>query len=343
MNAEQLARLPEVLFEIGKIIGSDEKLSVLLGRIAELVCKVVNANAVSVMILDRGSDRLLGAAAHGLPKDRIAQLSFRVGEGIAGWVVENGEPVVIPDVTKDERFIVLPQSKTNIGSMVCVPLVARDESVGVLTATSPQLEEFGDADIEVLTFIARTIALDIQNARLRKLSVTDALTGAFNREFLQHRLPAEIAEANESNTPLSVAMVDIDHFKNVNDRHGHDIGDKVLIEVANRLRSAIRNNDLLVRYGGEEFLVVLPSADIERAADVGDRMRRRVASEEIRCDGSHRKGDDKGDHKDIIVEVRVSVGVAQLRPDESEANLVRRADTALYSAKGRGRNRVERG
>ncbi len=330
MTPEQLARLPEVLFEIGKIIGSDEKLSVLLGRISELVCKVADAQAVSVMILDRSSDRLLGAAAHGLPKERIAQLSFRVGEGIAGWVVQHGEPQIVPDVTKDPRFVVLPQSRTNIGSMVCVPMKARDESVGVLTATSPEIEAFSEADIDVLTFIARTIALDIQNARLRKLSVTDALTGAFNREFLQHRLPSEISEANDGGTSLSVAMVDIDHFKNVNDRYGHNVGDKVLIEVAARLRSAIRKHDLLVRYGGEEFLVVLPDADIERAFEVGDRMRRKVSAESIKTD-------------DIVVEARVSVGVAQLTEGEQPTNVIHRADTALYKAKGRGRNRVERG
>lgn len=330
MNPEQLLRLPEVLFEIGKIIGSDEKLSVLLERIAELVCSAVNADAVSVMILDRDSDRLLGRAAHGLPKERIGQLSFRVGEGVAGWVVEHGERAVIGDVTKDPRFIILPHTTTPIGSMVCVPLIARADRVGVLTATSPETNAFSDAEVDVLGFIAQTIALDVQNARLRKLSVTDPLTGSFNREFLQHRLPAELRGARDQGQDLSVAMVDIDHFKSVNDRHGHEVGDKVLVEVASRLRSAIRKHDLLVRYGGEEFLVVLPDADIERACDVGDRMRRKVASEHVDCG-------------ELIVEARVSVGVAQLQPDETQLNLVRRADTALYRAKAHGRNRVERG
>lgn len=327
---ERLSRLPEILFEIGKIIGSDENLGMLLEHISELVCRAVDAQAVSVMILDRASDSLLGAAAHGLPENRIAQLSFRVGEGVAGNVVSQQQPALIGDVTKDPRFVVLPQSKTNIGSMACVPLIAGGDSVGALTATSPEPDAFTDADIEVLTFIARTIALDIENARLRKLSVTDSLTGAFNREFLQHRLPAAIADAGTDGTKLSVAMVDIDHFKTVNDRYGHDIGDTVLTEVAERMRSATRKHDLLVRYGGEEFLVVLPDADLDRAYEIGDRMRRKVSAAPIDCDS-------------ITIEARVSVGVAELQAHESETNLVRRADTALYKAKAHGRNRVERG
>jgi diguanylate cyclase (GGDEF)-like protein len=187
----------------------------------------------------------------------------------------------------------------------------------------------------MLGFLAKTMALDIENIRLHRLSVTDTLTGAYNREFLQRHLPVEIERSAKGTHPLSVAMVDIDHFKEVNDELGHDAGDLVLAEVVRRLRAAIRKDDVIIRYGGEEFLVVLPHADAGRAWEVGERMRLKFQSRAVDAE------------TDGHIEIRISVGVAQHKPADDErtaetpADLIRRADTALYSAKGRGRNRVE--
>ena len=134
----------------------------------------------------------------------------------------------------------LPGNQTPIASMVCVPLIARGERVGVVTATSERTGAFDADHLELVRFIARTIALDIENVRLHRVAVTDPLTGAFNREFLVQRLPQEIAAARDRDRPLSLALVDVDHFKSVNDRYGHHVGDVVLTEVARRLRGAIR-------------------------------------------------------------------------------------------------------
>ncbi len=323
-------RLPAVLFEIGKVLGSDQEVGTLLSRISELCCQLLDCEACSVMLLDHARQRLLARAAFGLRTEKVHRLSFAVGEGVAGWVAQRGEAALIDDVATDPRFAVLPGDvQTPIVSLACVPLLARGQVAGVLTATSGRSGAFRPSDIELLQFIATTIALDMENLRLHKVAVTDGLTGAYNREFLAARLPVEIEAADSgADRPLAVAMVDVDHFKAVNDQHGHNVGDDVLCEVARRLRSAIRGGDLLVRYGGEEFLVVLPRSSAGQAWEVGERMRTRVAGTAIVVDGHE-------------LWVCASVGIAQHRAGETGVELVKRADGALYVAKAKGRNRVE--
>ena len=340
MNLERLERLPRVLFEIGKVVSSGEDLGEMLSRIAELSCELVEADACSIMLLDNKRTLLTGKAAHGLRGRDIRSIAFRVGEGVAGNVAAAGKAALITDVRSDARFVDLPASKASLRSqpkrtvsriraLACVPLTARDRLVGVLTATSSIVGAFDADDLEMLAFVAKTIALDIENLRLRRLAITDQLTGAYNREFLQQRLPEEQAKAERGEAPLSLAMVDVDHFKPINDRYGHDVGDLVLAEVAAKLRSAIRGNDVLVRYGGEEFLVLLPSTAARAAQDVGERMRMTLQEETFFAG-------------DAPIEVRISVGIAEhLRGSDSPTTLIRRADTALYLAKESGRNRVE--
>jgi len=329
VKPEQLAKLPAVLFEIGKRVGSDLDPGILLSRIAELICQMISAKACSVMLLDADRKRLLAKAAYGVRTERMQSLSFRIGEGVAGWVALHGEPALIADVAADPRFVVLPGNQTPIASMICVPLIARGERVGVVTATGDRTSAFDADHLELVQLVARTIALDLENVRLYRVAVIDALTGVYNREFLVQRLPQEIEAAIDRDRPLSVAMVDVDRFKTVNDHYGHHVGDAVLTEVARRLRGAIRAGDLLVRYGGEEFLAVLPKADAGRAWEVGERMRQRVSERAFHVG------------EGLALLLRVSVGVAQWRSGERMPALIERADTALYGAKDRGRNRVE--
>jgi diguanylate cyclase (GGDEF)-like protein len=166
-------------------------------------------------------------------------------------------------------------------------------------------------------------------AEARKASVTDSLTGLYNRRFLHQRLEEEIARSRRHGAPLSCVMLDVDHFKAVNDSSGHAVGDAVLKEVANILKLHIRKSDVAIRYGGEEFVVVLFSSTSENAKYVAERIRADVEKKEFIC------GDTK-------LRVTISIGISSF-PDEgvnTTDDLIRRADTALYQAKGSGRNMV---
>jgi len=152
----------------------------------------------------------------------------------------------------------------------------------------------------------------------------DPLTGAFNRIPFEERIDAEMERVARYATALGFLVVDIDHFKAINDTHGHEVGDRVLVEVARRLREVIRGSDLLARWGGEEFVVLLPETDLFGALELGERLREAIAAEPCEEAGT----------------VTVSIGVAQAVPGESVRRLFSRADAALYRAKAEGRDRV---
>jgi diguanylate cyclase (GGDEF)-like protein len=162
------------------------------------------------------------------------------------------------------------------------------------------------------------------NRELEVLSVTDKLTALFNRVKLDRVLTAELARAHRYGSALSVVMLDIDHFKVVNDPFGHNIGDDVLVDIADTLRVSVRNSDTVGRWGGEEFLVILPSTDLDQAGAVAEKVRGRVADLKLPTVG----------------QVTVSLGVAEYQAGDTEQQLVARADIALYAAKEGGRNRV---
>ena len=167
--------------------------------------------------------------------------------------------------------------------------------------------------------------------KTRRETLTDALTGISNRKFFDIRLSEEIAAHNESGAPLSLLMIDIDHFKKFNDTYGHQLGDEVIKVVARLLKDGIKGRDAPARYGGEEFAVILPQTCLEDAATVAKHLCATLASRELK---SMRTGKSFGT-------VTVSIGAAEYRQKDSISQFVQRADEALYQAKRRGRNRVE--
>jgi two-component system cell cycle response regulator len=162
-----------------------------------------------------------------------------------------------------------------------------------------------------------------------ELALTDSLTGLYNRRYMETHLETLIEKAFQTERPLALVMIDIDHFKPINDTYGHDAGDEVLRQFAARVQSSVRGIDLACRYGGEEFVVVMPDADMSIARAVGERLRRNIAAEPFLV--------SKGANK---LDVTISVGIAMRREGDAADTVLKRADEALYQAKRDGRNRV---
>ncbi len=162
-----------------------------------------------------------------------------------------------------------------------------------------------------------------------EMAITDPLTGLYNRRYMESHLNSLVEQAVARKKPLTVLVLDIDYFKAINDTHGHDGGDDVLREFSFRIKKSIRGIDLACRYGGEEFVVVMPETDLTVATMVAERLRRRIATEPFPIHDGARS-----------IEVTISVGISALAKDDTAANILKRADAALYRAKRDGRNRV---
>lgn len=221
------------------------------------------------------------------------------------------------------------------GLSISVPLVAKGKRVGVIMAdNSESKRSVTRKKRRFLEVLANLAALAIENARLhdnlKSLAVTDGLTGLFNRRRFDEQLEREVERTKRYNRPLSLVMIDLDYFKHYNDVNGHPAGDRVLIKVARVLESGVRVADTVARYGGDEFVVLLPETGGEGALAFGERMRKRVERVIGRDKSSRRRRS-----------LTVCVGIASYPRDAHTAKaLIDKADKALYQAKQQGKNRV---
>ncbi|CAN5597917.1 diguanylate cyclase [soil metagenome] len=218
-------------------------------------------------------------------------------------------------------------------STLCVPLVAQGASLGLLHVNAPSDGGPGDNDAEMIESVAEQLAMAMANLQLRETlrvqSLRDPLTGLFNRRYLEENMQRELQRCERRGLPLSLLMIDVDHFKQFNDRHGHAAGDAVLAHVGHTLQSLIRNEDLACRYGGEEFTVILPETDALVAVERAEAIRAAVGSTTL----VHLR--------QTLGPVTVSIGVATFPADGTTPELLFEfADSSLYRAKAEGRDRV---
>jgi diguanylate cyclase (GGDEF)-like protein len=317
------------LDRLGATLRTTLDLGGMLEVVLDTAAVTLGARAGALFLRRGGSRQLRLEVARGYepPKDA----SLLVGEGIAGRAATTGGPILVRDGTPWPVEPVEPPAPT----AVSVPLIRGDRTIGVIALYGrTTLEPFVQEDAETLSSFAGQASVAIENVLLhqetQQLSITDGLTGVWNRRYLEMTLRKEIERAQRFGRPLSLLMLDIDRFKKVNDKHGHQRGDEVLIEVTKRMLGEIRGNiDVVGRYGGEEFVVLLPETPSGGARVVAEKIRTAIRDQPFVGVSAE------------PVAVTVSLGIATYPEDGASAEeLIRRADEAMYRAKAEGRDRV---
>lgn len=325
-----------ILYSVSKALNFASDLKKILLFILDKARDAVDAQKASLMLLDSKTNELVVHVVRGVPSDVEAKINqgaiectrIKVGEGIAGQVAATRQYLLLNEAGSDTRF--KKSDKSYVESILCMPLIANDEVIGVINLTNKSKGgRFMTEDVELLSTLANQAAITIYNARLYHLAITDGLTQLRIHRYFQQRLEEEIIRCEKFRHPVSLIMSDIDHFKEFNDTYGHQEGDIVLIETAKLFRLTARDVDIAARYGGEEFAIILPEADIDVAQDIAENLRKKVETHEYPS-------------KEGKLKVTVSFGVATFpRHAKDKQSLIEVADKALYRAKDAGRNRVE--
>jgi diguanylate cyclase (GGDEF)-like protein len=292
----------------------------------------------SLLLVDEARQDLYYAVAVGHTEENLHDLRVPFGHGLAGWVAEHGESLIVPEVSQDPRF----DSRTTkdaaapglrVRSAICMPLRSHQRTLGVIQLFNCQLETLTDYTISFLHVLCDYAAIAIDNARhverIQELTITDDCTGLYNVRYLYHMLETRLdgPGSAEDNTPFSLIFIDLDHFKQVNDRHGHLVGSHLLKEVGETLRGSLRKQDIVFRYGGDEFVAMLPGADKLAAQYVAERLLKGLRE--------RRFGNV------LSLEVRASFGVATWPEDGKGVHeIIRSADAMMYLVKGSTRDNI---
>lgn len=337
-NQEALAQKVhdlEILEKLSKKISSILEKEELLRLIVSVYVEMAKVKKVSLMIIDENTNELKLQAARGINREDFERIKFKVGEGVAGKAAETGKVFCLNDATKFLGYKVFnPKRDKTKEPLLVMPLKVKEKVLGVINLSDKLSgEPFTKHEVTLYSTLATHVAVSIENAILYELAITDGLTQLYIHRYFQLRLKEEIERAQRYGQPLSLVMIDIDHFKSFNDLYGHQMGDEVLKILARILKEKIRGIDVAARYGGEEFAIIAPETDSERVAIFAERLRRII--EETNFNG----------HANTPLKITISIGTASYTEKDIEKRtsgeiLISRADQALYRAKKQGRNQV---
>jgi diguanylate cyclase (GGDEF)-like protein len=233
---------------------------------------------------------------------------------------------MVVDKANEEVLFVEPAASF-VRSIACIPMKVYSDPIGVINVTNKKDNaSFNDEDVELLKAVADQSAVAINKAQLWEMAVTDSLTGLYVRRYFMMKFQEELLRAQRYEKNLTVIMADLDRFKRINDTYGHSTGDRVLSIVGKFLQQNIRDVDIIARFGGEEFVILLPEADENEARKVSERLRHNLENLEL----------------DDCPSLTLSLGIAAYPKDGTDIEeLIIKADAAMYAAKQSGRNRVE--
>lgn len=336
-NEDLSKKLKEVraLYEISKIIDTFPDTQNVLNRIVNTVASILNVSICSIMLYDKERDFLSIKASYGLDDNEVKNFILKPGQGIGGWAFKNRQPVVVNHTYEDPRFVKIRNKGEDVRSIVSVPLWIEGKVVGVLNISTSDNYQFNEDEISIMNIVAQRISMVIENSRkydtLEKESITEGMTGLYNYRYFSRCLDAELDRAKALNSSLSLVLLDIDKFKNFNDKYGHLVGDEVLVKIAREIKASIREIDIPCRYGGEEFAIILPGASFDSATMIAERIRKRV-------EGVYKEVDALKDTREIIT---ISIGISSYPCcGDTKLDLIKIADQRMYMSKSAGGNRI---
>jgi diguanylate cyclase (GGDEF)-like protein len=331
----QIERL-SLFHEIGKALASTLDLQKILQTVMEKISDLLQPDTWSLLMLDESAQELHFEIAIGAGADKLKDVKLKVGEGIAGWVAQTGESVLVEDVKRDPRFTsrIDEVTQTDTRSVVCVPIKGKEKILGVIELVNCLgRESFRTEDIPILKSLADYAAIALENARyiqrIHELTITDDCTALYNARHLNFVLDAEIYRSTRYGYEFSVIFLDLDHFKQVNDTHGHLVGSKLLWMIGDLIKGHLRLIDYAFRYGGDEFVVLLPQTAKQNSLMVVRRLRDLLNSKVFFGD------------EGLNIKVTASFGVASFPADgRTRRELLRMADEAMYLVKNTTRNSI---
>ncbi len=332
--AQHRAKELDALQKATTALLSTLELDALLGQILDAAISAIPATETGLLhlVVPETGELQVRAAPSG-EESRIRLFKPTAVESYSARAVRQRRPFLIEDVLLDSSigvnadFPEMPQ----ISSLIVAPLLTEERVYGALALGSSHKAAFTPRDLQLLVSFAATATTALRNAQLhaavQQQAITDPLTGLYNRRGFTDLAEHELVRAQRFNRPLSMILIDIDHFKEINDSYGHLMGDKILTAVSSNCKAELRQVDIVARYGGDEFIVLLPETSLQEAMPAAERLRARIESLRSPFNGD-------------TISTTICIGVTELQPGDTLKSLIERTDQALYRAKQSGRNQV---
>ncbi len=334
--AAEKRKLEQVL-DIDTKLNSIHKLNQLVDFVVEKSCEILEADKCSLMLFDKDTQEVLIRGSVGIDEEVVKTARIKVGEQIAGFVAGRGEPLLVTDIESDELVGKKNRKTYKSKSFMSVPIIIEKKLVGIVNVSDKrsssrkkvihnQDDVFNETDLKILTMVVNQAAVAIENAnyyrKLEFLSTTDPLTSLYNHRHFIRSLDREIHVARRYNKALSLLLIDVDDFKPYNDTFGHLEGDRLLKRVAKMFNENLRVVDIVCRYAGDEFVIILPETTLSQSKIVAQKILKQV------------------DLLKMKRPVTMSLGAAQLNEFMGRRDFILKADQALYQAKRAGKNQI---